>query len=81
MPAAAIRRSRCGSENTSEPVDASAAGYCIQESQNYARHTTWLAVRSGSLPDALTGLARLRAAEGAILIEPQLLRESRREGS
>ncbi len=58
-----------------------AAGYRIQESPSYARHTAWLAVRNGSLPDALDGLERLRATEGVILVEPQLLRESRRKGS
>ena len=58
-----------------------AAGYRIQESPSYARHTAWRAVRSGSLLDALAGLDQLRAAEGVIIIEPQLLRESRRKGS
>ena len=53
-----------------------AAGYRIQEIPGYARQTAWLVVRSGSLADALAGLERLRAVEGVVVVEPQLLRES-----
>jgi hypothetical protein len=48
-------------------------GYFIRESLSYAPHAGWLESLDGNIATALHGLAKLRALNDVVLVEPQML--------
>jgi len=54
------------------------AGYEVAETLPYAPNAVWLRARSGSIADALTGLAKLEGIPSAESVEPQMLMEAAR---
>lgn len=49
-----------------------ACGFSIRESLSYAPHAAWLQSMDGNIATALHGLAKLRALNDVVLVEPQM---------
>ena len=50
-----------------------ACGFSVSEPLSYAPHAAWIQSLDGNIATALNGLAKLRALQDVVVVEPQML--------